>query len=214
MLCFWKYTMSSNSGGYIFTIYIAAFITSFVITSIIIVIRIRKVLQGTKISIRKSVLFSAYFVIVSFFLIYNSFSLDMPITYAIPYTITAVLSTYISYVRSKKSLLFWKQDSSHYVKGGLTLYLLYVVALSIRIAINFLFVGYQEVMLNQQGDIVAINRPIVSTTPELRLLSLIVTDSLLAVGIGLLIGRNFRVIKYYFEQMKNNDKHSGIDIQP
>jgi hypothetical protein len=138
----------------------------------------------------------------------------MPITYAIPYTITAVLSTYISYVRSKKSLLFWKQDSSHYVKGGLTLYLLYVVALSIRIAINFLFVGYQEVMLNQQGDIVAINRPIVSTTPELRLLSLIVTDSLLAVGVGLLIGRNLRVIKYYFEQMKNNDKHSGIDIQP
>ena len=42
----------------------------------------------------------------------------MPVTYASPYTITAVLSTYISYVHSKKSLLFWKQDSSHYVKGG------------------------------------------------------------------------------------------------
>ena len=206
--------MSSSSCGYISSIYIVAFVISFAITSIIIVIRIRKVLQGTKISIRKSVLFSAYFVIISFFLIYNSFSLDMPVTYAILYTIAGALSTYISYVRSKKSLLFWKQDSSHYVKGGLILYLLYVVALSIRIAINFLFVGYQEVMLNQQGDITTINRPIVSTTPELRLLSLIVTDSLLAVGVGLLIGRNLRVIKYYFEQMKNNDKHSGIDIQP
>ena len=139
----------------------------------------------------------------------------MPVTYASQYTITAVLSTYTSYVHSKKSLLFWKQDSSHYVKGGLTLYFLYVVALSIRIAINFLFVGYQEVMLNQQGDIITINRPIISiTTPELRLSSLIVTDSLLTVSVGLLIGRNLRVMKYYFEQMKNNNKHSGVGIQP
>lgn len=208
-------TLSINSSsGYIFTIYIAAFIISFVITSIIIIIRIRKVLQGTKISIRKSVLFSAYFVIISFFLIYNSFSLDMPITYAILYSIAGALYTYISYVHSKKSLLFWKQDSSYYVKGGLILYLLYVVALSIRIAINFLFVGYQEVMLNQQGDIITINRPIVSiSTPELRLLSLIITETLLVVGVGLLVGRNLRVMKYYFEQMKNNNKRSGTDIQ-
>lgn len=207
-------SINNSSSGYIFSIYIAAFITSFVITSIIIIIRIRKVLQGTKISIRKSVLFSAYFVIISFFLIYNSFSLDMPITYTILYSIAGALSTYISYVHSKKSLLFWKQDSSHYVKGGLILYLLYAVALSIRIAINFLFVGYQEVMLNQQGDIITINRPIVSiTTPELRLLSLIVTDTLLVLGVGLLIGRNLRVMKYYFEQMKNNNKRSGTDIQ-
>src|ERR671922_2339218 len=211
MLCFWKYTLSSNSSGYISTIYIAAFVTSLVITSIIIVIRIRKVLQGTKISIRKSVLFSAYFVIISSFLIYHSFLLGMPITYAILYSIIGALSTYISYVHSKKSLLFWKQNSSHYVKGGLILYLLYVVALSIRIAINFLFVGYQEVMLNQQGDIITINRPIISiTTPELRLSSLIVTDTLLVVGVGLLIGRNLRVMKYYFEQMKNNNKSTGI----
>jgi hypothetical protein len=200
--------LPSSSSGYISSIYIVAFVISFVITSIIIVIRIRKVLQGTKISIRKSVLFSAYFVIISFFLIYNSFSLDMPVTYAILYAIAGALSTYISYVRSKKSLSFWKQDSSHYVKGGLILYFLYVVALSIRIAINFLFIGYQELAFNQQGDIITINRPIVSiTTPELRLSSLIVSDSLLVIGVGLLIGRNLRVMKYYFEQMKNNNKH-------
>jgi hypothetical protein len=197
---------NNGSSGYIFTTYVAAFIISFVITAIIIVIRIRKVLQGTKISIRKSVLFSAYFVIISFFLIYNSFSLDMPVTYTILYAIAGALSTYISYMHSKKSLLFWKQDSSHYVKGGSLLYFLYVVALSIRIAISFLFVGYQEVMLNRQGDITTISRPIVSTTSELRLLSLIVTDTLLVVGVGLLIGRNLRVMKYYFEQMKINNK--------
>ena len=98
------------------------------------------------------------------------------------------------------------QDSSPYVKGGLLVYIFYVAALSIRIAINLLFIGYQEVTFNQQGDIITINRPIVSTIPELRLSSLIVTDSLLVVGVGLLIGRNLRVVEYYREQMKNSNQ--------
>jgi hypothetical protein len=130
----------------------------------------------------------------------------MPIIYVIPYAITGALSTYFSYMHSKKKLLFWMQESSPYVKGGLFLYILYVVALSVRIAINFLFIGYQEVTFDRQGDIITINRPIVSITPELRLSSLIVTDSLLVVGVGLLIGRNLRVMEYYREQMKNDNK--------
>jgi hypothetical protein len=199
-------TLSSGSSADISTIYIAGFIASFVITSIIIVSRIRRVLQGTKISIRRSILFSAYYVAIACYLIYNSLSLDMPIIYVIPYAITGALSTYFSYMHSKKKLLFWMQDSSPYVKGGLFLYILYVVALSVRIAINFLFIGYQEVTFDRQGDIITINRPIVSITPELRLSSLIVTDSLLVVGVGLLIGRNLRVMEYYREQMKNDNK--------
>jgi hypothetical protein len=199
-------TLSSGSSADISTIYIAGFIASFVITSIIIVSRIRRVLQGTKISIRRSILFSAYYVAIACYLIYNSLSLDMPIIYVIPYAITGALSTYFSYMHSKKKLLFWMQESSPYVKGGLFLYILYVVALSVRIAINFLFIGYQEVTFDRQGDIITINRPIVSITPELRLSSLIVTDSLLVVGVGLLIGRNLRVMEYYREQMKNDNK--------
>ena len=196
----------NDSEDYIIAIYVVAFITSFVITSIIIVIRIRKVLQGTKISIRKSILFSAYYIVITSFLIYNSFLLAVPVTYAIPYALAALLSTYISYVYSKRSLLFWKQDSINvYVKGGIALYLLYVIALSIRIAINFLFIGYQEVTLNQQGDIVTINRPMINTTSELTTLSLIVTDFLLVLGVGLLLGRNLRVIKYYSRQIRNQN---------
>ncbi|HYX55495.1 MAG TPA: hypothetical protein VE818_05010 [Nitrososphaeraceae archaeon] len=198
--------MLNDSEDYIIAIYVVAFITSFVITSIIIVIRIRKVLQGTKISIRKSILFSAYYIVITSFLIYNSFLLAVPVTYAIPYALAALLSTYISYVYSKRSLLFWKQDSINvYVKGGIALYLLYVIALSIRIAINFIFIGYQEVTLNQQGDMIIINRPIINTTSELTTLSLIVTDFLLVLGVGLLLGRNLRVIKYYSRQIRNQN---------
>jgi hypothetical protein len=196
----------NDSEDYIIAIYVVTFITSFVITSIIIVIRIRKVLQGTKISIRKSILFSAYYIVITSFLIYNSFLLAVPVTYAIPYALAALLSTYISYVYSKRSLLFWKQDSINvYVKGGIALYLLYVIALSIRIAINFIFIGYQEVTLNQQGDIITINRPIINTTSDLTTLSLIVTDFLLVSGVGLLLGRNLRVIKYYSRQIRNQN---------
>ena len=198
--------MLNDSEDYIIAIYVVAFITSFVITSIIIVIRIRKVLQGTKISIRKSILFSAYYIVITSFLIYNSFLLAVPVTYAIPYALAALLSTYISYVYSKRSLLFWKQDSINvYVKGGIALYLLYVIALSIRIAINFIFIGYQEVTLNQQGDMIIINRPIINTTSELTTLSLIVTDFLLVLGVGLLLGRNLRVIKYYSRHIRNQN---------
>jgi hypothetical protein len=199
----------NDSQEYITAVYVVAFITSFAVTSIIIVIRIRKVLQGTKISIRKSILFSAYYIGITFFLIYNSFSLGVPITYAIPYALAALLSTYISYVYCKRSLLFWKQDSINvYVKGGIALYLLYVIALSIRITINFLFIGYQEVTLNQQGDIITINRPMINTTSELTTLSLIVTDFLLVLGVGLLLGRNLRVIKYYSHQIKNQNSNN------
>jgi len=195
----------NDSEDYIIAIYVVAFITSFVITSIIIVIRIRKVLQGTKISIRKSILFSAYYIVITSFLIYNSFLLAVPVTYAIPYALAALLSTYISYVYSKRSLLFWKQDSINvYVKGGIALYLLYVIALSIRIAINFIFIGYQEVTLNQQGDMIIINRPIINTTTELTTLSLIVTDFLLVLGVGLLLGRNLRIIKILFSPNKES----------
>ena len=163
-------------------------------------------LQGTKISIRKSILFSAYYIVITSFLIYNSFLLAVPVTYAIPYALAALLSTYISYVYSKRRLLFWKQDSIDvYVKGGIALYLLYVIALSIRIAINFIFIGYQEVTLNQQGDMIIINRPIINTTSELTTLSLIVTDFLLVLGVGLLLGRNLRVIKYYSRQIRNQN---------
>ena len=166
-------------------------------------------LQGTKISIRKSILFSAYYIAITSFLIYNSFSLAVPVTYAIPYALAALISTYISYEYSKRSLLFWKQDSINvYVKGGIALYLLYVIALSIRIAIDFLFIGYQEVTLNQQGDIVTINRPMINTTSELTTLSLIVTDFLVVLGVGLLLGRNLRVIKYYSHQRKNQNNNN------
>jgi hypothetical protein len=188
-----------DSAAYISAIYLVIFIISFAITSVILVVRIRKMLQGTKISIRKSILFSAYYIAITSFLIYNSFSLAVPVTYAIPYALAALISTYVSYVYSKRNLLFWKQDSINvYVRGGIVLYLLYVMALSIRIAINFLFIGYQEVTLNQQGDIITINRPMINTTSEFTTLSLIVTDFLLVLGAGVLLGRNLRVLKYYY----------------
>ena len=83
------------------------------------------------------------------------------------------------------------------------------MALSIRIAINFLLIGYQEVTLNQQGDIITINRPMITTTSELTTLSLIVTDFLLVLGAGVLLGRNLRVMKYYYRQMKNQNNNKS-----
>src|SRR3989442_1454918 len=136
-------------------------IFTFVIIIIIIIFRVRKVKKGTKVSSKKTILFSAYFVAIASFLVYNSFLVSaIPVGYLIPYIGVAVAATYSSYIYSKRSLSFWKlpptnldgdSSSSIYSKGGLAVYLLYVSALTIRVAINFLFIDPEKFYFNNQG---------------------------------------------------------------
>ncbi|MGA9843100.1 MAG: hypothetical protein WBQ25_12360, partial [Nitrososphaeraceae archaeon] len=44
-----------------------------VITMIIIILRIRKAIQGTKVNVKRIIIFSAYFLGIASFLVYNSF---------------------------------------------------------------------------------------------------------------------------------------------
>ena len=53
---------------------------------IIVIFRIRKVIQGTKLNVKKTIIFSAYFVAITSFLLYNSFLIGgLPVAYVIPY---------------------------------------------------------------------------------------------------------------------------------
>jgi len=89
------------------------------------------------------------------FLVYNSFLIDsVPVVYVIPYFVVVVSAIYCSYVHSKRTLSFLKLpvstngNSAIYVKGGLSMYFLYVAALIIRIVINFLFIGSERFYFN------------------------------------------------------------------
>ena len=181
---------------------------------IIIVLRIRKAIQGTKVNVKKTTIFSVYLVTTSSFLVYNSFLIGtVPVVYVIPYLAVVVAAIYCSYIYSKRTLSFLKLPDSNsgnsviYVRGGLSIYFLYVAALTIRIAINFLFIGSEKFYFNNQQTILGnatatVIMPMFHIDPATTILAFTVTDFLLIIGVGLIIGRNARVLKYYYQQNK------------
>jgi hypothetical protein len=184
-------------------IYLSALIISLIITSIIIAIQLRKNLKGTKINIKKSTIFLIYYILIVSYLIYNSFSTGVPLTYLLPYVMIIILSGYYSYWYSKRNLLFWRDnDNNLYAKGGLLIYLIYITALVVRIVINLVFIGYQEVNFTESGNIVIINHPLVHMGFKTRIISLIVTDLLITIGTGMLIGRYARVMDHFMSKIK------------
>jgi hypothetical protein len=129
---------------------------------IIIIFRIRKAIRGAKVNIKRTIVFSAYFIAITYFLVYNSFLIGaLPAVYVVPYFAIAAGSTYCSYMYSKRTLLFRKLpngdagNSLIYTHGGLSVYLIYILALTMRIAINFLFIGSDRFYFNNQGSMLA-----------------------------------------------------------
>ena len=125
-------------------------IFTFAIIIIISVLRIRRAIQGTKVNVKKTIIFSAYLVAISSFLVYNSFLIGSAVLYVIPYFSVVIVTMYYSYIHSKRNLSFLRLPNSKggnsaiYVKGGLSMYFLYVAALTIRVVINFLFIGSEK----------------------------------------------------------------------
>lgn len=184
-----------------------------VITMIIIILRIRKAIQGTKVNVKRIIIFSAYFLGIASFLVYNSFLVgSIPRVYAILYFATIAAAVYWSYIYSKRTLSFSKLPDSDsvnptvYVKGGLSIYFLYVGALTVRIAINYLFIGSETFYFNNQqsilGNTIFVILPILHTDPATIMLALTVANFLLITGAGVIIGRNTRVLEYYYQQKK------------
>ena len=187
-------------------------IFTFVIITIISVLRIRRSIQGTKVNVKKTIVFSVYFVAITSFLVYNSFLIgSVAVLYVIPYFAVVIVTIYYSYIHSKRSLSFLKLpdnkggDSTIYVKGGLSMYFLYVAALTIRVVISFLFVGSERFYFNKEQTILGNENataimPFLHTNPAMMTLASTVTDFLLIIAMGLIIGRNARVLRYYYQQ--------------
>jgi hypothetical protein len=187
-------------------------IFTFVIIIIISVLRIRRSIQGTKVNVKKTIIFSAYIVAITSLLLYNSFLIgSVAVLYVVPYFAVVIVTIYYSYIYSKRSLSFLKLPDSNggnsaiFVKGGLSMYFLYVAALTIRVVINFLFIGSERFYFNKEqtilGNASAI-MPMLHTNPAMMTLTSTVTDFLLIIAMGLIIGRNARVLRYYYQHKK------------
>jgi hypothetical protein len=187
-----------SDDSYISAITPLVFIISLITMSLIIIIQIKKNLKGTKINKKKSTIYLLYYILIVFYIIYNSFLTGLPIILLIPYIFTIIFSGFFSYWYSKRNLVFWqdKIESNIQVKGGLLIYLLYVSALIIRIAISFILIGFQEINFTPTGNIVLISHPIIHTNSNFRTISLIITDILVMLGTGMLFGRYIRIMQY------------------
>jgi len=187
-------------------------IFTFLIIIIISVLRIKRSIKGTKVNVKKTIIFSAYFVAITSFLVYNSFLIgSVAVLYVIPYFAVVIVTIYYSYIHSKRSLSFSELPDSKggncaiYVKGGLSMYILYIAALTIRVVINFLFVGSERFYFNKEHTILGNENataimPFLHTNPAMMTLVFTVTDFLLIIAMGLIIGRNARVLRYYYQQ--------------
>jgi hypothetical protein len=211
ILCSIHFILYGINNGFFLLIFIFAILT------IIVVLRIRKVIQGTKVDVKKTIIFSVYFVAVAAFLVFNSFLIGgVQFVFLVPYFVVALAALYCSYRYSKRALSFSEiptdNDGSNstiiYAKGGLSIYILYVIALSVRIVINLLFIGSEKLYFNSQlplndtGAATLIMQPLVGTNSTTMMLAFIATDILLIGGSGLVVGRNVRIMKYYYSQVR------------
>ncbi len=72
-------------------------------------------------------------------------------------------------------------------------------------SLTFLFIGSEKLYFNNQQTILGngtatVIMPMVHTDPATTVLALTITDLLLIVGAGLVLGRNASVLKYYYQE--------------
>ncbi len=158
---------------------------------LVVIRRLRLVLNGTKVSQVRTVVFSAYYIILAFFFVLTSFFYGgASPSDAVLYVAIGAAGAYGSYLFSDKRIGFWKDaDGSIYYKGAVIIYMIYLVGLVARIAIDLVFIGPQAFTFSS----VPIASPLSGSAVDAGIL----TDCLLTLGAGLLVGRNARVMKRY-----------------
>jgi len=157
----------------------------------IVVRRLRLVISGTKVSKLRTLIFSGYFVaLASFFTLTSFFYGGVSPLYAVLYIAVGAAGAYGSYLFSDRRIGFWKgADGSIYYKGAVIIYVIYLVGLVARITIDLVFIGPQAFTFS--------TAPSATPLSSSAIYAGILTDALLALGAGLLVGRNARVMKRY-----------------
>ena len=143
--------------------------------------------RGTRFSAARTTLFAVFYVLLGVAFSAFSFYEGVPIYLAAVYAALLAVAAVWSYGYADKRIVFWNGgDGSLWFKGGVVIYLIYVVGLIARLAIDYVVIG----------------PAVFSFTPGLvltgtALYATIATDLLLVFGVGLLLGRNLRVLKRY-----------------
>jgi hypothetical protein len=143
--------------------------------------------RGTRFSTGRTILFLVVYSAIGVIFSATSFYDGVPLILAPLYALVLIASAVGSYLYSDQRITFWRRaDGAIYFRGGVIVYIIYLVGLVIRLTIDYVVIGSSAF----------------SFTPGLALTgtdlyATIATDLLLMFGVGLLIGRNFRVLGRY-----------------
>jgi len=113
----------------------------------------------------------------------------VPVLLAPLYAVLLAGAAVASYRYADRRITFWRgSDGSLYFRGGVVIYLVYLAALLIRLAIDYLAIG---------ADVFSFSFSSSSALSGTALYGTVATDLLLMFGVGLLLGRNLRVMRRY-----------------
>jgi hypothetical protein len=155
---------------------------------ILVISRVFRNLRGIRVSEARTIFYILFYFAFGGLFIALSFFEGVSNFYLIP-DVIAVIGAYLwAYHFADRRIKFWRtSDGSIWYKGGIIIYIIYVVALIARLSVDFLVIGPSAFSFSTT----------VVTLSQTALLGETITDVLLAFGIGLLIGRNVRVYQRY-----------------
>ena len=157
-----------------------------VIMILIVGRRIYRNYTGVRVSPARTIGYTIFYFAFGAFFLLASFFEGVPSYYAIPDAILLLLGIYVLYKLADKRITFWKPSPELiYYKGGIVIYLIYVLGLIARLSIELVFIGPSAFTFS------------ITTLSETSIFASTITDILLTFGIGLLVGRNVRVYQRY-----------------
>ena len=169
-----------------------------VLIVLIVLFRLRRVIQGTRVSYIRAMGYSIFYAVFGSVFIIGSYIQGVPPVYFGLDSLIAVVGAYLSFKFSKNMLHFWKEENSIFVKGGTIIYITYIVGLIARLSIDFLVLGPSSLYFSPTVSSIQLT--------TLQLVATVATDILLAFGVGLLIGRNAQILTRYNALKRGNEQ--------
>jgi len=159
----------------------------YVIIILVVIVRTIRNYTGVQVTVARTVAFTIFYFVFGAFLVAPSYFEGVSLLF-IPVNIAVLaLAAIWSYRISDKRITFWKNASGAiYLKGGIIIYLIYLAGLITRLAVDFLVIGQSAFDFN--------SKTILSSN---TLLAAMLVDLIIMLGIGLVIGRNFRIYERY-----------------
>lgn len=183
---------SSSSPSYAIVILVVAFI----------LIRVsRRVLashKGARFSISRTYTYTAVYVLVGAGFSGLSYTEGVPYALALPEIAIAAGAAVGSYLYSDRRITFWKEGEALYFRGGVIIYVIYLVGLVARLSLDIVFLGPAAFSFAT------------ATLTGTALYSTMATDLLLILGVGLLLGRAVRLAKRYGKISRGEEKVEAV----